>query len=148
MSELTKNTKISMEILVSLITMSVFIAGSIIRAEMNNASNSREIATLQGQLTEQSRITTQEFKLINSTLNEMLIEKRVENELNAIRMGDRWTAAMMDEYATLIIRKISDLIDFVMSVHPEARMPATPWPNVESIQKKQLQRLYNDSLNH
>lgn len=131
---ITKQTKVSVEILITLITLTAAIIGSFVRAEMNNARTREMTAELKGQFTTYAETTTDELKRINQTLVSMLTQQTIENQINELRMGDRWTATMQEDFQ-------DEWFELISSLHPEIKKAEIP--SVDSIQRKNIERLYN-----
>ena len=132
---ITRGTKVSMEILITLIGLVVVIVGSFVRAEMNNSVAKKEIAELRGQFSAYAESTAHELKLANATLNEIKVEARIKNELDKIRTGDRWTASMQEDFQEI-------WYGIVKEYHPDIARGNIP--SVEDIQRKHLDRMYGD----
>ena len=94
-------------------------------SNLDNAlqKNSSDIASLQTQMS----MFAKELHSVNATLNQMLVESRVQNELTKERMGDRWTAAMEEEMC-------QNLLEYLRKFHPEVSVRSIP--SVRDIQKK------------
>lgn len=139
-----KNSKITVELLIAIIGLTALIVGSVIRAEMNNETAkasivdlrqdlTKEIANLNGQFTAYAASNSADLKAQTDTLNKMLVEARIKNELDAVRMGDRWTAGMMDT-------RSDDIYDIMKKYHPE--LTREDFKSIKTIQRDALERMY------
>ncbi len=118
-----KKSFISLEIFIMALTTVAALV--VMWSNLDNAlkKNSADIAALQTQIS----LFSQELRDVNVTLNKMLVESRVQNELTTERMGDRWTAGMEEEMFNF-------LIDYLRGFHPEIRIKDVL--SVRDIQRK------------
>ena len=118
-----KKSFISLEIFIMAVVMVFSLAMT--WSSLNNSieDNAKSIVSVQTQM----KNNTAELKDIGDTLNSMLIESRINNELSKERMGDRWTASMEEE----MWRNMSD---YIRKFHPEFTMNGLP--TVRDIQKQ------------
>jgi len=122
-TKLGKKSFISLEIFVMALTTVVALV--IMWSNLDNAlqKNSSDIASLRTQV----HLFATELQTVNSTLNKMLVESRVQNELTKERMGDRWTASMEEELWR-------NMADYMRGFHPE--FSTRGLPTVRDIQKQ------------
>ena len=114
-TKIGKKSFISLEIFVMAVVMVASLVMTWNSLNKSIESNARSIVSLQTQM----QNNTAELKCIGDTLNDMLIESRINNELSKERMGDRWTASMEEEM-------LRNLANYMRKFHPEFTMSSLP----------------------
>ena len=122
-TKIGKKSFISLEIFVMAVVMVFSLAMTWNSLNNSIEDNAKSIVSLETQM----QNNTTELKCIGDTLNDMLIESRINNELSKERMGDRWTASMEEE----MWRNLSD---YMRKFHPDFTMSSIP--TVRDIQKQ------------
>ena len=117
--KITKWSFIPLETLVAAVIMAVALTGIWIRGEVRSDQNTEDIASLKVRLEEYAEGTTIELIRINKTLGEMLVQDRIKNELAAVKMGDRWTSHMQEEYS-------HKWLEVIQEYHPDLKLSDLP----------------------
>ena len=143
-----KRSWVSIDILIVAVLTAIGIATALVRIEMTSkthdaaleaqrialeeykAHQAEELAEMRGEFNEMYRTLTDKFGEISGTLNDMLFESRVNNELSAMRMGDRWTAQMQEDLQ-------NEWFEMISIIHPELRH--SKLPDIREIQDRRLE---------
>ena len=116
--EITKKTKISLELVIALLTIALVGSGVFWNLNGKIASNTKSIEVIKEDIAKiTAHITT-----IDNTLMEMLNQSKLDYALNKSKIGDRWTATMMAIYN-------DQLSDMYPDLHHK------DFPNIKDIQR-------------
>lgn len=143
-----KKSWVSVEVLIVAIATAFGIATALVRIEMTaktqnealtaqrdafnqyKSEQAKEMSEMRGEFNEMARQLTVKFSEISDTLDEMLFESRVNNELSQIRMGDRWTAQMQAELQ-------NEWYEMISVIHPELKHSSLP--DIRTIQDRHIE---------
>lgn len=122
-TQVSSKSYVSVEILITTLSFAVALAIMWSNISSGLRKNASDIETVRGQIS----VLSSELKSINSTLSEMLVAQRVQNELAKVKMADRWTAAMEEENNRATF-------ELLRRLHPELK--ATDHTDIRLIQRK------------
>jgi len=135
-AQITKKSWVQLETLVAAVIMAGGITATWIRGEIRGQQNKQAISDVRAELKIYAQTTKDRLTGIEDTLDEMLFQTRLKNEMDAIRMGDRWTSAMQQDLQ-------DQWYDLIKRLHPEAEFEHGELPNIKDIQSRNARGITN-----